>query len=488
MSSSQYRLSFDHHDRGPAPRAAPGDTGVWVNDVQSRLNATRVRRVAQPASLASLVQLVHLADGPVAVCGGRHSMGGQQFASDGDLVDMSAMDRVLDFDRTRGLIEVEAGIRWPALIDYLLRAQEGLRPQWGIRQKQTGTDQLSVGGALAANAHGRGMTLKPIVGDVESFVLIDCRGDLRRCSRTENPELFALAIGGYGLFGIVASVTLRLTYRRKLERVVEVTAVDRLAAAFERRIEEGFLYGDFQYAIDPGSDAFLAEGIFSCYRPVDAATPVPEDQNVLAAEDWLQLAYLAHVDKQRAFELYARHYLATSGQIYWSDTHQQSLYLDDYHVALDRRLGAATPASELLAELYVPRGALADFLGTVRADFRRHGVDLIYGTIRLIERDDESFLAWAGQAFACVTFNLHVAHERLALEKAAADMLRLIDRAIQFNGSFYLAYHRLATRQRVEACYPQFAEFLRLKRRYDPRQRFQSDWYRHYRQLFAAAD
>jgi hypothetical protein len=39
----------------------------------------------------------------------------------------------------------------------------------------------------------------------------------------------------------------------------------------------------------------------------------------------------------------------------------------------------------------------------------------------------------------------------------------------------------------VEACYPQFAEFLRLKREFDPDERFQSEWYRHYRAMFADA-
>lgn len=470
-----------------ASRGAPPAPGVWVNDVQSQLNATAIRQLLRPISLAALQRFVRQSDRPVAICGGRHAMGGQQFVTGGDLIDMSAMDRVLSFDRARGLMEVEAGIRWPALIDYLLQAQAGRWPQWGIRQKQTGTDRLSVGGALAANAHGRGLTLKPFIGDVESFLLVDAAGDLRQCSRTENPELFALAIGGYGLFGIVARVTLRLAPRRKVERLVQVTTVDRLAGEFEKRIAEGFLYGDCQYAIDPASKGFLSEGIFSCYRPVDPATPIPADQKVLSTEDWLRLAYLAHVDKRRAFEIYAQHYLGTSGQIYWSDTHQLSLYLDDYHEKLDGRLGGAGPASELLTELYVPRGALADFLARVRADFRRHRVNLIYGTIRLIEQDDESFLAWARQPYVCVTFNLHTAGERRALRKVAADMRRLIDRAVEQQGSFYLTYHRWATRRQVEACYPRFAEFLRLKKRYDPEERFQSNWYRHYRRLFAGA-
>ena len=39
--------------------------------------------------------------------------------------------------------------------------------RWGIVQKQTGADRLSLGGALACNAHGRGLALKPIVDQVE---------------------------------------------------------------------------------------------------------------------------------------------------------------------------------------------------------------------------------------------------------------------------------------------------------------------------------
>src|SRR3989441_3618296 len=70
-----------------------------------------------------------------------------------------------------------------------------------IRQKQTGADRLSIGGALAANAHGRGLLFKPFVGDVESFVLVDADGIPRTCSREENAELFRLAIGGDGLVG-----------------------------------------------------------------------------------------------------------------------------------------------------------------------------------------------------------------------------------------------------------------------------------------------
>jgi FAD/FMN-containing dehydrogenase len=459
-----------------------------VNDVHSQLNPTRVNRVVRAESVEGLQGLVRSARAEgkgLSIAGGRHAMGGQQFGTGTILVDMKGMNRVLQFDPAKGEIEVEAGIQWPELIIYLIETQRGRARQWGIVQKQTGADRLSIGGALAANVHGRGLSQKPFISNVESFVLVDSAGSPRTCNRRENVELFRLAIGGYGLFGIIASVRLRLAPRRKVERVVEVIGVEDLMPAFERRIAGGFLYGDWQYATDAPSDDLLRRGVFSCYRPVDERAPVPEGQKELSEEDWNRLLTLSHTDKQRAFEEYAAHYLSTSGQVYWSDTQQLSLYIDNYHQGLDRRLGAREAATEMITEIYVPRHALVRFLQDVRKDFRQNAVDLIYGTIRLIERDDESFLAWAREPYACVIFNLHVVHSPQGLERSGQAFRRLIDLAIGYGGSYYLTYHRFATRTQVETCYPQFADFLRLKRKHDPEERFQSDWYRHYKAMFA---
>jgi FAD/FMN-containing dehydrogenase len=438
-------------------------------------------------ALQALVRRARAAGNAISVAGGRHAMGGQQFASNGVLVDMKRMNRVLSFDSSRYEIEVEAGIQWPGLINFMVAAQRGrTMDHAAIVQKQTGADNLSIGGALAANIHGRGLNLKPFVGDVESFVLVDADGETRTCSRSENRELFSLAIGGYGLFGIVASVRLRLARRRKLERIAEIAATRDLPAAFDGRLAAGFLYGDFQFVTDEASPDFLRRGIFSCYRPAAGDAPVPEDQAELCAEDWQNLYHLAHVDRRRAFEVYSGHYLATSGQLYWSDTHQLSVYLDDYHRRLDLAMGARVRATEMITEVYVPRAALPEFLEIVRRDFRRHAVDLIYGTVRLIERDDESFLAWAKEAYACVVFNLHTEHSAAGIGKAQTDFRRLITRAVEAGGSYYLTYHRWATRAQVETCYPQLPEFLRLKRLHDPAETFRSDWYRHYREMFGA--
>ncbi len=470
------------------PYAPARAAGVVVNDIHSKLNATRVHRIVLPDTLDAARKAIGAArrEGrAVCIAGGRHAMGAQAFATDGVLIDIRKLNRVLAFDATRGLIEVESGLQWPQLLEHLVSAQRGRARQWGFSQKQTGADRLTMGGCLAANVHGRGLTLPPFVGDVESFKLIDARGELVDCRRSENPELFRLVIGGYGLFGLVYSVTLRLVPRRKVERVVEVRDIEGLPRAFSERIRDGFLYGDFQYSIDDRSDAFLRRGVFSCYRPVADATPIPPAQNELADADWTELLYLAHADKARAFERYAGFYLSTSGQVYWSDEHQMSVYPDHYHRALDRRLGGKHPATEAITEIYCERNALERFMSEVREDARRNKVEIIYGTIRLIEHDRESFLAWAKKPYACVIFNLHVVHTPEGIRRSADAFRRLIDIGIRHGGSYFPTYHKYATRRQVEACYPQFPDFLKLKRKYDADEVFQSDWYRHYRKMFS---
>jgi FAD/FMN-containing dehydrogenase len=463
--------------------------GIIVNDLHSKLNPTRVHRVVELDSLESARAALARARSEgrvVCIAGSRHAMGGQAFATDGMLLDIRKLDRVLSFDAERGRIEVESGIQWPALLRYLVDTQRGRSKPWAFAQKQTGADRLTLGGCLSANVHGRGLTLPPFIGDVESFRLLDARGELLNCSRSENAELFSLAIGGYGLFGLIHSVTLRLVPRRKLERVVEVRSVDGLAGAFAERIRDGFLYGDFQYAIDDRSDDFLRRGVFSCYRPVGDEAPVPASQKELGDADWKELLYLAHEGKSEAFERYSAYYLSTNGQVYWSDENQMSIYPDHYHEAIDRRRGSPHPATEAITEIYCERDALGDFMSAVRDRARRDHFEIIYGTVRLIEADRESFLAWAKKPYACVIFNLHVAHTESGIAHARESFRSLIDLGIAHGGSYYPTYHRFARRDQVEACYPQFPEFLKLKRKHDPGEHFQSDWYRHYKAMFAS--
>src|SRR6202023_3129140 len=208
----------------------------------------RVLQVLQPRSLEDVQSIIRKARKDrttISVAGGRHAMGGQQFGTATLLIDIRGLSRILHLDRERGIIEVEAGIEWPELMNGYLALQNGDGKPWGIAQKQTGADRLTMAGTIAANAHGRGLKMKPFISNVESCVLVDATGIARTCSRTEHAELFRLVPAGYGLFEIVTSLQLRLVPRKKIERVVEIRTIDDLPAAFEKRISSGFEFGDF---------------------------------------------------------------------------------------------------------------------------------------------------------------------------------------------------------------------------------------------------
>ena len=110
------------------------------------------------------------------------------------------LDRILHHDESSGLIEVQGSARWKTLAAYL-------RP--GDAQAATARTTMStVADSIARNAAGPDGT--PAVAHVESLTLVTPDGDLRRASRYANRDLFALTVGGQGLFGVLYSVTLRV--------------------------------------------------------------------------------------------------------------------------------------------------------------------------------------------------------------------------------------------------------------------------------------
>ena len=93
-----------------------------VNDIHSRLNETKVRNILYPKSITDIQKIINTARQKglsVSIAGGRHAMGGQQFGDGMILVDMKQMKKVINFDYSRRTVEVEAGIQWPELVNYL---------------------------------------------------------------------------------------------------------------------------------------------------------------------------------------------------------------------------------------------------------------------------------------------------------------------------------------------------------------------------------
>lgn len=457
--------------------------GALLNDVHSGLNATRVAEHVEVDS----VQTVREAFGSarrtgrqVAVAGGMHAMGGQQFRAGGVVLDTRPLNGVQAFDAERGVVEVAAGTTWTQLMHYL--AAEG-GERCSVAQKQSGVDRVTIGGSISVNAHGRGLAMTPLVGDVESLAIVTPDGESRRCSRRQNKDLFALSIGGYGLFGVIVSVELRLRRRDALARVVEVVTVDELVDSVIDRVEEGCVYGNAQLATDEGSSRdFLRRALLTCQRP--APSEVPALAARPPAHDWEGLLLLAHRDKAEAFRRLAEVQLATSGLIEGPDGHQLGEYADGYHERLDLELGSPVGGCEVTAELYVPPRRLADFLEDAASDLRERGANVIHANVRFVRADVETYLPWARGHTACVVFAIHTERTPDSLAASRTAVRALIDLATARGGSFFLTYHCDATGGQIETAHPRFRDFLREKDERDPEGLLGSDWLAHHRALF----
>ena len=124
-------------------------------------------------------------------------------------VDLSGLNRLLRLDGSRRLVELQAAAPWSAL------------QQHGVTATLRGT----IGDAISANTPGPDGT--PTVSHVEAITLVTPDGEVRRADRRANPDLFALAAGGHGLFGVLYSVTLRLdSLLRSMERLEEPVVLD----------------------------------------------------------------------------------------------------------------------------------------------------------------------------------------------------------------------------------------------------------------------
>lgn len=142
----------------------------------------------------------------VGVRGAGCSYGDAALNDDQIMLDTSSMNRVLAWDPANGVITVEPGVTIAQLWHYTLA--DGWWPA-----VVPGTMAVTIGGAAAANIHGKNNWRDGCFGDhVLAFDLLLPSGDTITCSREQHADLFYAAIGGFGLLGCFTALTLQLRH------------------------------------------------------------------------------------------------------------------------------------------------------------------------------------------------------------------------------------------------------------------------------------
>jgi L-gulonolactone oxidase len=195
--------------------------------------------ITRPAFLDEAQAAVR-SPGPPQLCFGLgRSYGDVCLNANGRLIVTDSLDRIIGFDRERGILRAEAGLS----LDRLLRMTV---PAGWFAPVVPGTKFVTLGGALANDVHGKNHeTVGTFGAHVTALGLARSTGELLTLSRTENSDLFAATVGGLGLTGMILWAELQLVPIRSAMIDGETLPLKDLADFF-RVSEES---GDWPYRV-----------------------------------------------------------------------------------------------------------------------------------------------------------------------------------------------------------------------------------------------
>lgn len=454
--------------------ARPDLPADYVDDA-SRMNSTHAAEVINvardPASaeeqLRKLLDRARRDHLKVAISGARHTMGGHTIYPDGIVLNMLPFNR-MQLDSGHRLLHVGAGARWSEVIPFL--DAHG----FSVAVMQSNND-FSVGGSLSANCHGWQVQSAPIASTVESLRLMKADGTIVRCSRRENPDLFSLALGGYGLFGIILDADLRVVANERYRAEAEIIWADRYAAVFRDRVgmadDVGMAYG--RLCVVPGDKDFLRHAILTVYRRAPCAK-----------EDVPRLEDLGHAMLRR--EIYRSQIGNAAGkELRWLAETRASRLVSKKYVSRNQLLneGAAVygehgaDRTDILHEYFIPPSRVNDYIDLVRGIVPKHQGDLLNVTVRHVLADRDTVLRYADQEVFSFVMLFSQPRTPDADSRMEAMTRELIDAALACRGRYYLPYRLHATAAQFARAYPQARNFFKEKRSFDPHEILQNQFY-----------
>jgi len=450
---------------GPVPGHANDASGLESTPV-SGVRVVAANREAAIGELRQWLALAQRENLPVSIAGARHSMGGHTIAEGGIVFDMTGFTE-MELDLAANVLRVGSGALWSDVLAYL-------DPHGRSVAIMQANDSFTVGGSVSVNCHGWQHGLPPIASSVRSFRILLADGQLLECSRMENSELFGLALGGYGLFGVLVDIDLDVVANELYERTQVVLPTEELGPRFLARAREpdvGLALG--RLSIRP--DGLFEESIFKVLVRVEAPADLPPI-TPSAKRGLRRTIFRGSVGSDYGKDL--RWSLETRlGGVLAGGTTTRNAELSE---SVDVYANHDPTGTDILHEYFIPHDALSGFLEVARPIFEASSCDLLNITVRDIREDKDSVLRYADtDMFGLVM----LFHQKLTPE-AEADMRllsrSLIDLADSVGGRYYLTYRLHATRAQFERAYPMAGEFFAAKRRYDPEERFQNKFYRAY--------
>lgn len=450
--------------------AVLGNGNVPFTDT-SRLktvSATNLYHVASEEDIAKAIECAKKNNLKISMAGSRHSQGGQTYAEKNLILDMKSFNKVRKLDTEAKVITVESGATWEDV-------QAAINPKGLAVEVMQASPIFTIGGSLSANAHGRDPKYGAMSETVLGFRLLTAAGKKLSVSRTENAELFGLAIGGLGLFGVILDVDLKLTENLKYTKSDKLMPISEYVDYFEKKVRGNSKIGlQFGWPSIRQKD-FLDKILATTYeKDSDAAVtdPLLEEENMKRNADvWV---------KSKKSENWKA--IRWNLQVLGSESHRSHVSRNNAMRPEIRFMYFNQPmdSTDPLQEYFVPVGNLVPFMKGMKEIFLRHKANLMSMTVRHVKPNTETFLSYAPKdSFAFVfVYNQKLTPE--AEEKTKKWTRELVDLALQNNGTYYLVYQNYPTFSQLQRAYPNISSFFSMKQKYDPDELFVNQFYLDY--------
>ncbi len=363
-----------------------------------------------------------------------------------------------------------SGAFWQDVIKYL----NGYGKSVAVMQAFS---SFSIGGSLSVNGHGWQHNSPPVSSSVVSFTLLDAEGEIVNCSRTENTELFHLAIGGYGLFGIILDVKLKvvdnenLNYRRyEFESGDYLSYFDKYAT---QNPKAKLVFGRLKIS----HKRFLEDATLNVF--VSSDTPLPKNAPLAANDksEFKRLVFRSTVNSEYGKRL--RWDLESyAGKIGGSANFTRNDLLNDNVKLIENK---DTTSTDILHEYFIPRRNFNAFIDGLKKSLPDPDIDLLNITIRNVFKDNDSYMRYAREdvfGFVFLFNQKKNRHDEDAMRRLTEKLVQL---AVRNEGTYYLPYRLHPDRGQMRSAYPQADSFFRLKLKYDPDKVFQNKFYEQYR-------
>lgn len=449
--------------------------------------------VADQAELIGLAESSKKDGHAMAVAGMRHSQGGHTALDDskhGRMVFTEAMAPSIQVAANRKIVKVNAGATWSDL--HFELGPLGLAPL--VHQS---SPHFSIGGSLSVDCHGREVREGALSNTVESITVLTHKVGVltsTTASRKTNPDLFFAALGGYGACGLIMDATLRVTDNIMLTKFGYRTKSLSDLNNYLKRASKGKSKDSDQdihmfYAwmnVSTDQNAHLTEAMVYEYIEI----PMPNHSmrsNYFKDEKWatteaMRAAWVAgRRDKMLRGKLFEEISKMTKGNPDAGGSYLINFLREE--ISFTGTKGDANDV-DLLQEFFIPLPKIDEFLKQLKILLPANDpqIEVLSCTLRVIQPPKAEYgqpllsYAYRGQnhpkttPMVSIALEIKVPKERqvspitfypkfVVSNDAATVIQKIINLALQLEGSYYLPYYQVATLEQFKAAYPNHSEW-----------------------------